>query len=339
MTGIHVHRSDRPQELAAGLATMLADNPADVFSSEVVVVPARGVERWLTQQLSHTLGSVAGDDGICAGLEILTPSSLVGLLLDLDRDDPWSADRLVWPTLDAIDELGGTPGFEAITRHLGAGPEIVADPAAEWDRKARRARRYVVARRIAGLFVAYHRDRPQMLGEWESGSSTDGYGSSLADDLMWQPPLWRRVVELTLDAHGLDESVTGRHQRVVAGLRDGSLPLELPERLSFFGYTRLARAERELIQALGSQRELHLWLPHPSPALWDAIGSLGVGASDSSRWLSRTDELANPYAPKPRSEDETALVAENPLLATLGRDVRELQQTLVSMEPVLHEPL
>ena len=339
MTGIHVHRSDRPQELAAGLATILADNPADVFSSEVVVVPARGVERWLTQQLSHTLGSVAGDDGICAGLEILTPSSLVGLLLDRDRDDPWSADRLVWPTLDAIDELGGTPGFEAITRHLGAGPEIVADPAAEWDRKARRARRYVVARRIAGLFVAYHRDRPQMLGEWESGSSTDGYGSSLADDLMWQPPLWRRVVELTLDAHGLDESVTGRHQRVVAGLRDGSLPLELPERLSFFGYTRLARAERELIQALGSQRELHLWLPHPSPALWDAIGSLGFGASDSSRWLSRTDELANPYAPKPRSEDETALVAENPLLATLGRDVRELQQTLVSMEPVLHEPL
>lgn len=328
MTGIHLHRSDRPQELAAGLASMLADDPADVFSREVVVVPARGMERWLTQQLSHVLGASSGGDGICAGLEILTPSSLIGLLLERDRDDPWSADRLVWPTLQAIDELCGTPGFEAITRHLGAGPQQ-ADAAAEWDRKARRARRYVVARRIAGLFGAYHRDRPQMLGEWESGSQTDGYGSLLAEDLHWQPPLWRRVVELVRARHGLDESVTGRHQRVIAGLSEGSLSLDLPSRLSFFGYTRLAKADRELIQALGSQRDLHLWLPHPSPGLWDAVG--GALGFVGSRWLSPAGELANPQVSKPRADDETALVAANPLLATLGRDVRELQTSLLGM--------
>ncbi|WP_431842132.1 exodeoxyribonuclease V subunit gamma [Calidifontibacter indicus] len=319
---LHVHRSDRPDQLAAGLAAMLRDDPADVFSAEVVIVPARGVERWLGQRLSHTLGaSDAKDDGICAGLRVLTPASLVGLLLSRDRDDPWHSDRLVWATLDAIDDLCSTPGFEAITRHLGAGEEITGDPAAEWERKARQARRYVVARRIAGLFAAYARDRPQMLAEWERGDATDGYGQSLPPDLTWQPPLWRHVVELTLDRHRLDESVTARHHRVVRGLTDGSIDPDLPQRVSFFGYTRFTRADRELIQALATTRDVHLWLPHPSPSLWDDIAA--VRPAD---------------AVPARVDDASALTARNPLLATLARDVRELEQNLLSMQPTITTP-
>ena len=34
-----------------------------------MVVPARGVERWLTQRLSHRLGiGPRGGDGVCAGV-------------------------------------------------------------------------------------------------------------------------------------------------------------------------------------------------------------------------------------------------------------------------------
>jgi len=318
--GINVHRGDQPETLVREFSAMLRDDPADVFTPEVVVVPARGVERWLAQQLSHSLGTtIAGDDGVAAGLEIMAPQSLISMLLGRDRDDPWQADRLVWPTLEAIDELTGTPHFDALTHHLGAGPEITDDPRAEWDRKARQSRRYAVARRIAGLFASYARERPRLLADWENGVPSDGLGETLPDDFLWQPVLWRRTVELVRERHGVDESVIERHRRVLDELSSGAKELDLPQRLSFFGYTRLAEAERELVVALGACRDLHLWLPHPSPQLWaDLEGEATTGA---------------------RADDRTARHAKHPLLATLGRDVRELQAVLSTDGVTAHEPL
>ncbi|EUA13356.1 exodeoxyribonuclease V, gamma subunit [Mycobacterium xenopi 4042] len=47
---------------------MLSDPLADPFAEELVLVPARGVERWLSQRLSHVLGRGRGADGVCAGV-------------------------------------------------------------------------------------------------------------------------------------------------------------------------------------------------------------------------------------------------------------------------------
>ncbi len=315
--GIELHRSDRPEMLARAFADLLRADPADVFTPEVVVVPARGVERWLAQRLSHVLGSASGDDGVCAGLRILAPQSLVGLLLDRDRDDPWQADRLVWPTLEAIDTLTGSPTFEALTHHLGAGPPIAGDPRAEWERRARQSRRYAVARRIAGLFASYARERPQLLEEWEAGHATDGHGHDLPPDFAWQPILWRHTVDLVRRG-GADESVVERHRRVVGALRSGSLPLDLPSRISLFGHTRLSTSERDLLFALGAGRQVHLWLPHPSPALWSALeGRTAVGL---------------------RADDRSAHAARHPLLATLGRDIREVQAAVSTGQVTDHGP-
>jgi exodeoxyribonuclease V gamma subunit len=57
---LHLHRATRTDLLAEGLAALLATPPADPFATELVIVPARGVERWLTQRLSHRLGAVGG---------------------------------------------------------------------------------------------------------------------------------------------------------------------------------------------------------------------------------------------------------------------------------------
>lgn len=128
-----LHRSAHPDSLARSLAALLAREPSDVFTPEVVVVPARGVERWLTQRLSHALGaSPTSDDGVCAGLEILTPHSLVSLVLGRERDDPWQPDRLVWSVLAAIDACVGTPGFESLTHHLGADDAPSDDAETTW---------------------------------------------------------------------------------------------------------------------------------------------------------------------------------------------------------------
>ncbi|WP_370617186.1 exodeoxyribonuclease V subunit gamma [Mumia sp. Pv 4-285] len=317
--GINVHRGDQPEVLVREFAAILREDPADVFTPEVVVVPARGVERWLAQQLSHALGTTAGDDGVCAGLQIMAPQSLISMLLGRDRDDPWQADRLVWPTLEAIDELAGSPQFDALTHHLGAGPEITDNPRAEWERKARQSRRYAVARRIAGLFASYARERPRLLADWEADVPSDGVGGTLPDDFLWQPILWRRTVELVRERHDLTESVTERHRRTVDELSSASQDLDLPQRLSFFGYTRLAASARELVVALGACRDLHLWLPHPSPQLWAYLdGHTSAGS---------------------RADDRTARHANHPLLATLGRDVRELQAVLTIDGVTVHDPL
>ena len=44
--------------------------------------------------------------------------------------------------------------------------------------------------------------------------------------------------------------------------------LELPSRLALFGLTRLPAGHLHILRALATQRDLHLFLLHPSPSLW-----------------------------------------------------------------------
>lgn len=298
-----LHRATRTDRLADGLAELLAVPQADPFAEELVVVPARGVERWLTQRLSHRLGAAADrGDGVCAGVRFLSPRSLTSLLLGRERDDPWDADRLVWPLLATIDDVLGEPWCADLARHLGHGQD---GP----DGELRRSRRWSVARRLAGLFASYADQRPRLVTDWREGRDTDGHDGPLAPDLAWQPELWRRLVE-RVGAEPPD----ARHARVVDGLRDGSLDLDLPARVSLLGHTRLSRTEVDLLAALGTHRDVHLWLPQPSPALWDALAAEGGVVR--------------------RGEDRSAERVGHPLLASLGRDIRELRRTLAGADPV-----
>ena len=76
---LHVHRAERTDLLADGLASLLAEPLPDPFAEELVLVPARGVERWLSQRLSHRLGRrpQGGGDGVCAGVVFRSPASLI----------------------------------------------------------------------------------------------------------------------------------------------------------------------------------------------------------------------------------------------------------------------
>lgn len=291
----HIHRAERTDILADGLGELLATPPADPFAEDLVVVPARGVERWLSQRLSHVLGRSAGADGVCAGVAFRSPGSLIATLSGVSsgtgarEDDPWSPDALTWPLLEVIDAHLDEPWCHTLAVHLGH----FADGE---ERDLRQGRRYAVARRIAGLFASYARQRPEMPAGWLAGDTGD-----LAADLAWQPELWRRLVALM----GIDPPHV-RHADTVALLRDSGA--DLPPRLSLFGYTRLPAADLELLDALSVHHDLHLWLPHPSAGLWDALaGERGVVA---------------------RRDDQSHRQARNPLLSTLGRDLRELQRCL-----------
>ena len=112
---LHIHRSERADRLVEGLAEVLRGPPADPFALEVVAVPARGVERWWSQRLSHVLGVTAGEqDGVCANVRFPHPSSLVAEVLGAAAgtadDDPWDPERLLWVLLETIDECAPRSG-------------------------------------------------------------------------------------------------------------------------------------------------------------------------------------------------------------------------------------
>lgn len=295
--GLHLHRAGRADVLADGVAALLVTPMADPFATEVVVVPARGMERWLSQRLSHILGAAApADDGVCAGVDFRTPWSLRAEITGTRDDDPWAPDPLAWAVLGVLDDCLDEPWADTLARHLGHG--LTGE---EGDQ--RRGRRYAVARRLAGLFAAYAQQRPQVLADWTAGTDSDVTDAVVPDDLAWQPPLWRRLVA-RVDApppHKL-------HTAALARLADEPDAVDLPERLSLFGHTRLPATEVELLGALAEHRDVHLWLPHPSEALWQALDGLP--------------------GPVPRRDDDSHERVAHPLLATLGRDTRELQRTL-----------
>lgn len=91
---LHVHRAERTDILADGLGKLLATPPSDPFAEDLVVVPARGVERWLSQRLSHVLGRGASADGVCAGVAFRSPASLIAEVTGTRDDDPWSPEAM-----------------------------------------------------------------------------------------------------------------------------------------------------------------------------------------------------------------------------------------------------
>ena len=288
----HIHRAERTDLLADGLGALLADPLPDPFADELVIVPAKGVERWLSQRLSHILGRGTGPDpadGVCAGISFRNPRSLIAEITGTADDDPWHPDSLVWPLLEVIDASCDDTWCKPLATHLGhfeAGEE----------RELRMGRRYAVARRLAGLFASYARQRPQLLIDWENGNT-----GGITADLDWQPHLWRAVLD-RVDA----DPPHIRHAKTVATLQES--PTDLPERLSLFGHTRLPSTEIELLDALATHHDLHLWLPHPSDSLWQSLADLHGQIS--------------------RRDDTSHREVGHPLLATLGRDLRELQRGL-----------
>lgn len=304
---LQIHRASRTDVLADRLGELLGPPLDDPFAQEVVVVPAKGVERWLSQRLSHRLGAgPRGGDGVCAGVEFRSPRSLFAEVVGTRDEDPWAPAAIVWPLIAVIDEGLGEPWAAALARHLGHGRQGE-------DADLRHGRRFAVARRVAGLFAAYADQRPDLVSDWAAGRDTDGCGRVLPADLAWQPELWRRLAaRVEAPAPHL------RHAETLRRLREAPHEFDLPPRLSLFGHTRLPVTDAALLEALGAHRDVHLWLPHPSADLW---GRLAQQAGSG---------------PVARREDHSHRLVEHPLLSTLGRDVRELQRTLGAVASVDH---
>ncbi|MGH8859902.1 MAG: exodeoxyribonuclease V subunit gamma, partial [Jatrophihabitantaceae bacterium] len=243
-----IHRSERADPLVAALGEVLATPSDDPFAPELVAVPSMGVERWLAQRLSHRLGAI-DDDGVCAN--VLFPSSsklLDNAIAAADASyaasvEAWSAERAVWPLMTIIDQHAPTaPWAGALAVHLGLQPGGTD-----------RGRRFAVASKLARHFASYTRARPAMLRAWQRNHDEQGDGTRLPDDIAWQAELWRLLRgELGASPAELLDDACQR-------LRDGPTQLDLPQRLSIFGATRISPTRIAVLDALSDHHEIHLW--------------------------------------------------------------------------------
>jgi exodeoxyribonuclease V gamma subunit len=314
---LKIHRASRGDWLVAGLADLMADpGSKDPFAPEIVAVPTRGIERWLSQRLSTVLG--AGEDradGVCANVEFPFPGALVGgataAATGVDpKADPWRPTRAVWPLLEVVDASMGEAWLEILATYLGA--------AGDDEGEARPGRRFSTVRHLADLFDRYGVHRPGMIRAWAGGDDVDAGGDPLGGDVVWQAHLWRRL-RSALDVPSPAERLEAACERLI----DEPGVIELPQRLSLFGLTRLPDSYLDVLAAIGAHRDVHLWLLHPSPALWSALVPTVGGL--------KTLPL--------RSDDPTRSEVHHPLLATWGRDAREMQIVLANGRPTTSEAL
>src|SRR5262245_17986159 len=132
---LHLHRCERADGLVDALRALLAAPLADPFAAEVVCVPTRGMERWLTQRISDRLG-------ICANVGFPSPRRLTDEAVaaasgfEAERD-PWLPERMVWPLLEVVGESLGEPFLRNLAAHLRG--------------ESRRSRRFAAIRHLAGL--------------------------------------------------------------------------------------------------------------------------------------------------------------------------------------------
>ena len=305
---LHVHRGERADHLLEGLCALLAEPPPDAFAPEVVAVHTRGMERWLAQTLSGRLGAGEGrSDGMCANVDFPFPGRLsrdaVAVASGVDPDtDPWLPERLLWFVIDVIDDHIDDEWLSELALYI-RGPEGSAPD-------ARQGRRLAIARQIAERFDRYALLRPNMVKAWSTGGNTDGEGNSLLPSSVWQAELWRRVSE-RISVAGPADRIESACERLAAGEVD----LDLPDRISLFGLTRLPVGHQRVLQALASARDVHCFVLHPSPVLWEKVAG-----------LPKTGEVLR------RSEDPTSALPSNPLLRSWGKDARELQVVLTGSQ-------
>ena len=239
---LHLHLSNRAENLFHALSAVMATPIRDVFQPEVIVVEEIGMARWLSQQLAE-------QQGIAANIEFPLPAGFVWRLLSGQlqagtAEVGFSKRTLLWYSMALLPGLKDRPGFAPIQRYLSGG---------ETETKT-----YQLSRQIADLFDQYLVYRPDWIRRWEAGE--DGH---------WQAQLWRAMREISTESHwaGLLEEF----KRSID--THGFKAKGLPERVSLFAISALSPGYIKLLAQIAAHIDVHLFVINPSVTYWGDIVS------------------------------------------------------------------
>ncbi len=299
-----IHRGNRLERLKDRLAEMIGGAQGSIYAPLPVVVPNRGMQRWLALEM-------ATRNRICASVDFPLPAPMVWriwreALPELRCEDPLPKAVLRWclyRELCDLDPEGSSKLEQEARKWLGGAAAPTEQEARKWlggaaattEQQARISsasaaapaerdelppggltregqaalRCFETAGRIAETFDEYLVFRPDLILGWEAGGLDVG---ALDEPEAWQAELWRRV------ASSLPEGLETLHrarvqdrfkQRLRQWLKEGVLKQgSLPERLFVFAVPALAPVQLNALEALAQIIPVDLFTLDPCLDYW-----------------------------------------------------------------------
>ena len=267
---LYVERSNRTEELLAGMAHRLRVPGRDPLATAHVVVQGPGMERWVAQ-------SIARDYGVCANTQFPFPQQFLDRVFQAlpssEVTNPaWGVSQLTWWIARILDERRDDPEFAPMARHL-----TTRD--GDW-------RLVQLARQLANLMDRYITFRPEWVFAWDglpdsaslSGGRLDSkiLGEASGRD-RWQAVLYKTLRDQLGYGHAADrtrsflEGVGGGAPGGAAALREGlieNLGKLFPDAIEIFAVSTLPPLYLSAIAGLGQIRDVHLSVMSPSRTYW-----------------------------------------------------------------------
>jgi len=240
MAGLKLYTGNRLELLVDALSEVVKTPLASPFSSEIIVVQSKGMERWLSIELSKR-------SGVWANSRYPFPDNFVwgifnALHLDSNEKNIFSPGVMAWRIMGILPEYIETPEFDVLKQYL------------EDDRN--QLKTLQLSERIADTFDRYTVYRPEMLIEWEKGNDTG-----------WQPILWRALIK---DCEQSNRTAVWR--KFLKSVKEGTCDKKLlPERICVFGIPSMPTYHFTVIQALSSLIDVHFFLMNPTKEYWGDI--------------------------------------------------------------------
>jgi len=272
MSGFHIYSGNQLEGLADVLAGFLREPlSSEVLEPEVIVVPSRGLERWLKLRLARV-------NGVSANLEFPFPQAFLekkvfaGLRHQIDsqfKGNSFVAELLLWKIFFILGEGGsGSAGWA----EMGAVENYIKRTGDELSR-------YQLALELADLFDRYLLFRPDLIRAWERGENPLSQVKAAA----WQMALWRDLGRGVAKSHfaALQEIV---NQLVypeffpeASNYSLAELKTKLPARVFLFGFATLPFNYLDLFKALSRLVEVHLFHVNPCAEFWGDQFHCGAG--------------------------------------------------------------
>lgn len=317
--GFIVLHGNRSEDLIETVISWLVQHPLSPLEEEVILAQSSGMGEWVKMELAQ-------QTGVCSSVRVELPGRFLwGVYRQVlgksavPSESPLDKLPLAWRLMNLLPALLEQPVFAPVARYLGPDPlaNITSDS----------SRLLQLTTTLADLFDQYQNHRADWLQAWGQGqdgiTNARGLTEALPDDQLWQPALWRAVLE-ALSPEQRSATRPALHRSVLGLLgSQGPFAGQLPRRVVAFGMSQLSSGTLETLAALARHSQVILAVPNPCRFYW---GDIMEG-----RELFKS---ANRRHPQRGSAGQAAVALEemhlhaHPLLAAWGRQGRDFVRLL-----------
>src|SRR5690554_3128290 len=316
--GFHAVHANHLEDLRRAVVFICQQNPLPPLQSETFLVQSNGIAQWLQLALAEKRSEDGSEGGlgIAAGMDFLFPARFIwqayrAVLPDgeVPEQSPFDKRRLVWRLYRLLPELVHTDEvFNPLARFLeGSDSDL---------------RAFQLAEKVADLFDQYQVFRADWLAAWEQGRdvviTSRSEEKPVEEDTLWQPMLWRKLVEDTgAEAHTSRSQIHTRFMAEGQRISAPAHPSRLPKRIVVFGVSSLPRQALEALYVLSRFSQVVLCVHNPSQFYWADIVS-------DRELLKAERKRGKVHQTLSKIEDADQLHQHaNPLLAAWGKQGRD----------------